>query len=234
MVQVKEAKTIKDMRKFAKFPLELYRGCAQYVPNIYADEVNLLDAKRNAALEQSEVRCYLAYKEGKAVGRVAAILQKKHNEISGGRYMRFSRFDCIDDAETAAALLGAVESFARERGMEAVHGPWGFNDQDREGLLTEGFGLRATFATNYNYPYYEKLVEGQGYAPESEWEEYAFSVPTSLHERIARVAGFAQEKFGLRELAETAPMGRLIARYGRRALALVNEAYAPLDCYVPV
>ncbi len=234
MVQIREINTKKDMRKFAKFPLELYRGCAQYVPNIYADEVNLLDEKRNPALEQSEVRCYLAYKEGKLVGRIAAILQKKHNEISGGRYMRFSRFDCIDDAETAAALIGAVESFARERGMTAVHGPWGFNDQDREGLLVEGFGLRATYATNYNYPYYEKLVQAQGYSLESEWVEYAFSIPTRLHERIVRVADFVQKKFELRELAEAVPMSKLIARYGRRALALVNEAYAPLDCYVPV
>ena len=194
----------------------------------------MCNAKRTPMLSECEVRCYLAYKDGKLAGRVAAILQKKHNELSGGKYMRFSRFDCIDDAEVAAALIGAVEAFARERGMTSVHGPWGFNDQDREGLLTEGFARRATYATNYNFDYYEKLVTGLGYCAESEWVEYDFDIPKEPDKRIETIARFMQKKLSLTELAESMPMRKLIARYGREALAMANEAYAALDGYVPV
>ena len=234
MITVIEAKTARQMRAFAKFPLRLYRGCPYYVPAIYSSEVHMRDPKKTPMLSECEVRCYLAYKDGKIAGRVAAILQRKHNEISGGKFMRFSRFDCIDDPETAAALIGAVEAFARERGMTAVHGPWGFNDQDREGLLTEGFDRRATYATNYNYPYYENLITSLGYASESEWVEYDFEIPKAPDKRIETIARFMQKKLSLTELAESAPMSKLIARYGREALAVTNLAYAALDAYVPV
>ena len=118
--------------------------------------------------------------------------------------------------------------------MQYIHGPWGFNDMDREGLLTYGFDRRATYATNYNYPYYEKLVLDLGFAVESEWVEYGFGMPEKLDPRIARVAEYTQRKLGLTERAESVPMKKLIPQYGRKALAMVNEAYAPLDCYVPV
>ena len=234
MIRIIEVKTPRRMREFARFPLRLYKNCPHYVPALYADERGILNPAKNPSLSACEVKCWLAEKDGKVVGRVAAILQKKYNEIAGRRCMRFSRFDCIDDEEVAASLLGAVEAFARASGMDTVHGPWGFNDQDREGLLTVGFDRRATYATNYNYPYYERLVRACGYTDESEWVEYDFKVPEEVDGRIATVAEFVRRKLGLQEIAETAPMRKLIPVYGPKALAMVNEAYAGLDCYVPV
>ena len=234
MITVIQVKTAGQMRAFAKFPLRLYKNCPYYVPAIYADERGICDPKKNPMLADSEIRCFLAYREGRAVGRVAAILQKTYNRISGRKCMRFSRFDCENDPEAAAALLGAVEAFARERGMDTVHGPWDFNDQGREGMLTEGFGVRATYATNYNYEYYPALISALGYAPESEWVEYDFAIPEEPDKRIANVAQYIQKKLELTELADTMPMKKLIARYGHESLAMVNEAYSSLDCYVPV
>ena len=234
MVNVVEVRTRRQRKAFAQFSEKFYRGCPYYVPSLYADEINIMNPKKNPSLSDCEVRCYLAEKDGKYVGRIAAILQRKHNAIAGKNYIRFSRFDCIDDPAVAAALLGAVEKFGKERGMQYIHGPWGFNDMDREGLLTYGFDRRATYATNYNYPYYEKLVLDLGFAVESEWVEYGFGMPEKLDPRIARVAEYTQRKLGLTEIAGTNSMKKLIRDYGRRALAMVNEAYAPLDCYVPV
>lgn len=234
MITVMAVKTAKQMREFVRFPLELYKNCDKYVPAVYGDEMNLTNPKKNPMLAECEICCYLAKKDGKTAGRIAAILQKKYNEISGRKCIRFSRFDCIDDPEVAKALLGAVEKFGKERGMDTIHGPWGFNDQDREGLLTYGFDRRATYATNYNYDYYEKLVRGAGFSDESEWVEYDFTIPDSLDPRIEHVAGYIQKKLGLQELAESMPMNKLIRRYGHEALEMTNLAYAALDCYVPV
>ena len=234
MINITEVRTASQRRAFARFPLKLYKDCPYYVPSVYADEKNITLPQKNPSLATCEIRCFLAEKDGKIVGRAAGIIQKKYNEIAGRKCIRFSRFDCIDDAEVAKALLDAVESFGRERGMDTIHGPWGFNDQDREGMLTYGFERRATYATNYNYPYYEKLVQDLGFTDESEWVEYAFKVPEKVDERIAHVASFIQRKLDLKEIAGTAPMRKLIPAYGPKALAMVNQAYAALDCYVPV
>ncbi len=234
MIVIRTVKTKAQKRAFARFPLRLYRDCPHYVPPLFADELHILDPNKNASLAECEVRCFLAEQDGEVVGRVAGIIQKKYNQIAKRKCIRFSRFDCIDDPAVAKALIDAVAAFGRERGMDTIHGPWGFNDQDREGLLTEGFDRRATYVTNYNYPYYEKRIRELGFADESEWVEYDFRMPTEVDPRILHVAEFVQRKLGIREAAESMPMRRLIRQYGYKALEMVNQAYAALDCYVPI
>ena len=234
MVTIKEVRSRSDMRKFARFPVQHYRNNPYYVPSFYADEKNATNPKKNFSLQDCDVRCFLAYKDGALAGRVMGIIQNRYNEISGRKCIRFSRFETIDDIEVTKALIGAVEEFGREKGMDTIHGPWGFNDQDREGMLFEGFDRRATYVTNYSYEYYPKLLEQLGFAPESEWVEYDFKIPASVDERLQRISKYVGEKLGLREIAETAPMRKLIPRYGHKLLAMVNEAYAHLDCYVPL
>ena len=234
MVIIQEVKSKCQLRKFARYPVKLYRDCPYYVPSFYSDELKVMDPKKNFSLAHCDVKCFLAYKDGKLAGRIAGIIQKKYNAISGRKCIRFSRFDCIDDAEVAQKLMDAVIAFGKERGMDTVHGPWGFNDQDREGMLVDGFDRRATYATNYNYDYYEKLVTGMGFTTESEWVEYDFKIPDALDERIASISRYVEKKLGLIELAESKPMKKLIKEYGYKALAMVNEAYSILDCYVPV
>ena len=234
MITIREVKTKSDLRKFARFPVRLYKNCPLYVPSFYSDELNIMNPDKNFSLPSCEVRCFLAEKDGKVVGRVAGIIQKRRNELSGKKNIRFSRFDFIDDAEVAEKLLAAVAAFGKERGMDTVHGPWGFNDQDREGMLVEGFDKRATYATNYNYPYYEKHVRALGFEPESEWVEYNFTIPDKVDERIKTISEYVQKKLELTEIADTAPMKKLIPVYGHRALEMVNEAYASLDEYVPL
>ena len=234
MVTIKEVRSGSDMRKFARFPVQLYRNDPYYVPSFYSDEKNATDPNKNFAMQDCDARCFLAYKDGKLAGRVMGIIQKRYNRISGRKCIRFSRFDCINDQEVASALIGAVEAYGREAGMDTIHGPWGFNDQDREGMFFEGFDRRATYATNYNYDYYPKLVEAQGFAPESEWVEYDFKIPEAVDPRLERIAGYVREKLGLREVSETAPMKQLIKRYGHKLLQMMNATYAKLDCFVPL
>ena len=144
MIEIREVLTRKDLRLFSKFPVKLYKDCPYYVPSLRRDELSTFNPKKNFNLKDNECKGFLCYKDGKLVGRIAGLINHKHNAISGTKYIRFSRLECIDDIEVFRALMGAVEKFGKERGVEYVHGPWGFNDTDREGMLTFGFNERST------------------------------------------------------------------------------------------
>ena len=235
MIEIKPVKTKRELKAFATFAARnLYRDCKLYVPSLYADELSVIDPKKNFSLAHCDVKCFLAYRDGKVVGRIAGIINRKYNEIASRKCIRFSRFDCVDDSEVARKLLSAVEQFGREQGMDTMHGPWGFNDQDREGMLTEGFERRATYVTNYNYSYYEKLVKENGFSDEAEWVEYDFTVPGEVDPRIARIAERIREKLGVTDVAETMSRKEMVRKYGYEAIQVTNAAYAQLDCYVPV
>ena len=199
MVKIIEATTKKQMTQFAKFPIKLYEDCDFYVPCFVSDEKNIKNPKKNYAAEGCEVKCFLAYKNGELVGRVAGIIVEESNKKFNEKKIRFSRFDFIDDEEVCSALLKAVEDFGRERGMEFLHGPWGFNDTDREGMLTVGFDSQSTYATNYNYDYYPEFMNNLGYEKESEWVEYRFT-PSTLDPRVYKAAEFVKRKYGFVEL----------------------------------
>lgn len=234
MVNVVEVKTHKQKRLFATYPLKLFKGCPYYVPSLRSDEMNTMNPKKNFSLAYCSVKCFLAYKDGKLVGRIAGIIQRKYNEISGRKCIRFSRFDCIDDFEVAKALIGAVEKMGKENGMDTLHGPWGFNDTDREGLLTYGYDKRSTYATNYSYPYMKDLVEKTGFSEEAHWVENRIKIPDKPFEKSARVAQLAKKRLNVRDVTETMSVKQIVKKYGDEWFKTYNEAYSKLDGFVPV
>ena len=135
MVEVKKINSRKEMKKFVKFPTQLYKGNPNYVPPFELDELNLTNPKKNASFHESEAAYFLAYRDKKVVGRIAGIISHAYNNKNNAKYARFSRFDLIDDPEVAKALFDAAEGWAKEKGMEYIHGPLGFNDLEREGLM---------------------------------------------------------------------------------------------------
>ena len=194
MIEIKEVLNKKQLKLFAEYPVKLYKDCPYYVPSLLGDELSTFNPKKNFILKDNECKGFLCYKDGELVGRIAGLINKKHNEITGKKFIRFSRLECIDDIEVFRALIGAVEKFGREHGIEYIHGPWGFNDTDREGLLTYGFDVRSTYATNYSYPYFHKRIEELGFEPESKWLEYRFTVPEKTDERIDALAQKVKKK----------------------------------------
>lgn len=234
MIEVVEVKTKKQMRIFAKYPVVLYKNCPYYVPSLRSDELNTFNPKKNFSLEKNLFKAFLAYKDGVVVGRIGALINYKDNELTGKKLIRFSRFECIDDIEVFKALLGAVEKFGQENGMEIIHGPWGFNDTDREGMLTEGFDKKSTYATNYYYPYFYKRMEELGFETESKWAEREFVIPTEPDARMDKLAESLKEKYNLRDVAETMSVKKILKKYGKQFFETVNEAYGHLDGYVPV
>lgn len=231
MVKIVEAVTSAQMRAFARYPLELYKDCDYYVPCFTSDEKNIKNPKKNYAAEGCEVKCFLAEKNGRIVGRIAGVIVAESNRKFGEKKIRFSRFDFNGDEDVAEALLNKVAEFGKERGMTVIHGPWGFNDTDREGMLTSGFDRPATYATNYNYEYYADVVRKLGFKKESEWMEFAI-YPGTLDPKIYKAADFVQKRYGFVELNDKYPIKRIIREYGDLFFDCYNEAYKDLDCYV--
>jgi len=158
------------------------------VPALFSDELNTLSKDINPAFEVDQARYWLAYRDGKIVGRIAAIINPLHAKKWKQNYMRFGWFDFEDDKEVSQALIAEVEKWARETGKDAIHGPLGFTDMDREGMLVEGFDELCTLATNYNYPYYIDHIEALGFAKDIDWLQFNLTVPDKEDESISEVA----------------------------------------------
>lgn len=196
MVDIIEVKTRKQRKIFVEFPTKFYHDVPQYIPNTYDDDMQDWDSKKNPAFAYCEARCFLAYRDGEAVGRIGAILSHKANEKWGYKRMRFSQVDFIDDAEVSDALFSTVENWAREKGCNEVQGPLGFTDLDREGMLVEGFDRRSCFFTYYNYPYYLEHLARRGYVKDADWIENLITIPTdpAIFEHWDKLSRFVQKK----------------------------------------
>jgi hypothetical protein len=225
-VEVKEVVSKKEMNAFVNFPYQLYKGNAFNVPKLSFDEHATLNAKKNPAFSYCEARYWLAYKDGRVVGRIAGILNHSYIKKWKNAYMRFGWIDFEEDTAIAKALLDQVMQWAKEKGMTAIHGPMGFTDLDLEGMLVEGFDQLGTLATIYNYPYYPRILEELGFKKEADWMEYRIQVPAVIPERIGRAAQVVLERLGCTVLKAKKP--KEILPYAPQIFALINEAYAHL------
>lgn len=231
MLQVLEIQpTKKKLREFAQFQIDLYDGNPYYVPNLISDDIKTLSPSINPAFEFCEAVSYMAYRNGKPVGRITGIINRQVNKSTGEQAVRFSFFDFVDDPEVSAALLEEVENWGRRKGMKKIIGPLSFTDMDREGMLVEGFEELSTMATNYNYPYYAEHMERHGYKKESDWVEFLLEVPDKVPERYMRIADIAKQKFNLRVLKYTSRK-RVKREYGHALFHLINDAYKDLYEY---
>jgi GNAT superfamily N-acetyltransferase len=230
-ISIKQVETKSEMKKFIRFNYELYKDNKYSVPDIYEDMLDTFSDK-NAAMEFCEAVYYLAYKDGKVVGRVAGIINNKANKTWNLNAVRFGWIDFIDDPEVSRALIEAVEKWGRSKGMTEIQGPLGFTDMDAEGMLIEGFEELGTMATIYNYPYYPKHIEALGYEKEADWIEMFIKVPreTGLPDRFKRIAEIVMQKYNL-QIKKYTSSKKLAADYGQEIFQLINEAFKPLFGY---
>ena len=228
-VVIKKVETKSELKKFIRFNYELYKDNPYSVPDLYEDMLGTFSSK-NPAMEFCEAEYFLAYKDGKIVGRVAGIINHKANKTWNLKAARFGWIDFIDDEEVSEALLHAVEQWGKEKGMEEIQGPLGFTDMDAEGMLIEGFDQLSTMATIYNFPYYQRHIERLGYEKDADWIEMLLTVPKEVPERLTRIAKIVMEKYDLHIKKYTSH--RAIAKeYGTEIFKVINEAFKPLFGY---
>ncbi len=197
-VEIKKVESKKDLKTFVDFHYDLYEGNAYDVPTLFSDDMATLSRDKNAAFEFCEAEYYLAYKDGKLVGRVAAIINNKANKRWGRKTCRFGWIDFIDDLEVSKALLDAVAEYGKSKGMTEVVGPLGFTDFDPEGMLTEGYDQLGTFATIYNYPYYPQHMEKLGgWVKDNDYVEFKIFVPDAMPEKHLKIAQMVEKRYNL-------------------------------------
>ena len=232
MVKVVEVTTKKQRKEFIEYPLRLYKDNPYFVPPLYGDEVNLFTDK-NIYNKTCQSVFYLAQKDGKTVGRIQGILQKQYNELKNARQVRFTRFDCENDPETAKALFDAVENWAKGLGMVEIVGPLGYSDLEREGLLIEGFEYLSTFEEQYNYEYYASLIESCGYAKDIDWLEFRLFKLTTDTEKLQRILDHTLKKYNLHFADPKLSKRAFIKRYGAGFFHCIDECYKDLYGVVP-
>lgn len=228
MVEIRKVTTKRELKQFIEFYYDLYRGSKQAVPYLYFDEMATLRREMNPSFECCEADYFLALRDNKVVGRVAAIINRRANEQWHGRQVRFGWFDFIDDQEVSAALLGAVEEWGRQRGMTEMAGPLGFIDTDREGMLIDGFDELSTMYVNYNYPYYPKHIEAiGGFRKDNDYVELRIKVPEDENHKFHKIAQMVEKRYGL-SVHKFTRHELIDEGMGREVFRLLNATYKDL------
>jgi ribosomal protein S18 acetylase RimI-like enzyme len=231
-LSIKEINTKAELKKFINFPFVLYKNTKQWVPPLFFDELATLSKDKNPAFEFCEAKYWLVYDENKIVGRIAGIINHKFIELWGKKAVRFGWIDFIDDENVFKMLMEAVIKWGKENNLEYIHGPLGFTDFDYEGMLVDGFNEISTMTTIYNFPYYPRLMEMNGFEKEVDWLEFEITVPDKIPDKAVRIANIVKEKLGIK-LFE-AKKAKDFLPYGREIFLLINEAYKNLFGFVPL
>ena len=231
LIEIKKVESKKDLKTFIDFHYDLYEGNEYDVPNFFSDEMNTLSKDKNAAFEFCEAEYYLAYKDGKLAGRVAAIINHKANNKWGKKSVRFGWIDFIDDREVSKALLDAVEKYGKEKGMEDMVGPLGFTDMDPEGMLTWGFDQLGTMPTIYNFPYYPEHIEVlEGFEVDNKYVEFKIMVPDEVPEKYAKIAMMIEKRYNL-HVRKLTKKDVFQGGMGQKIFDLINDTYKDLYGY---
>lgn len=232
-LEIKEITTRKELKQFIEFTNTLYRESEYYCPPLFFDEVNCFDKEKNPALEVCDYKLWMAYRDGKAVGRIAGIVNYKANEKWGYKNARFGWFDFIDDLEVSKALLDTVAAWGKEKGMTAINGPVGFTDFDHQGLLLEGYDYLAPMASLYNFPYYVKHFDAYGLTKDADWIEIQVYPPTCCPERLNRIAEIVKERSHVR-VDKVKNACELVRKYGIEYMDVIDIAYQKLYNFQPM
>ena len=230
-IDIKRVANVKELKAFVQFNYDLYRDCPQAVPFLYSDEMNTLRRDKNAAFECCEADYFIAYRDGKAVGRVAAIINRRANERWNRKLVRFGWFDFVDDVEVSRKLLETVEQWGRQRGMTEMAGPLGFTDMDREGMLIEGFDRDTTMYVNYNYAYYPQHIEQiGGFEKDNDYMEYRVKIPEVIPDKFHKIGEMVTKRYNLHVRKFT--RSELVSGgKGREIFNIINTTYNDLYGY---
>ena len=231
-IEIKEVLTKKSLWTWVRFPNKLYKNNEYFVPFLENDEFETFSKDKNPAYAFCETRLFLAYKDGKVVGRIAGLINHAYNKKWNKNAVRFTRFDFIDDYDVSKALFDAVVNWGKEKQFTEIMGPIGFTDMDHEGMLVEGFDQINMSITFYNAPYYLTHMEKLGLQKDIDWIEYKITVPKEIDPRIVRVAEHVIEKGEYKAITYTDR--KVLYEDAFEAFRLIDIAFSKLYGTVPL
>lgn len=233
-IEIREVLSRKELKKFVKFPLDLFKGNEYYVPQLNRDELETFTVGKNPAFEVCDGKLFLAYKDNEVVGRIVAILNKPENKKYNTKHLRFGWFDCINDFEVALALFREAENWGKQLGMDTITGPHGFCDLDPQGLLIEGFDKLPTIASYYHLPYYKDFVEKLGFEKEIDFVEYQSTPPyeTGIPEKLLKTCEWIKQRYNYR-IADYASV-KEYKKHGKEMFNLLEDTFSDNYGTVPL
>lgn len=194
-ILVKEVSTSKELKAFYQFSNKLYKDCKAYVPTLDVDQKSTLTS--DPALEYCVRKLWLAYKDGKVVGRIQAIVNPRYNDFYHTKRGRFGWYDFENDIEVAKALMDTASAWLREQGMTVIHGPLAYNTLGRQGMLVSGFENTPPTNCLYNFPYYPKFMERMGFEKEVDWIQFKLNASQGAPEKLNRIASILMKRYNL-------------------------------------
>lgn len=231
-ITVKEVVTRKDLRDFIYLPEKVHRNEPDWLPPIYMDEWELYDKKKNKSFGYADALILLAYRDGKPVGRIMGLINRRYNDIHNEQHGRFCFMECYEDQEVFHTLISNVEEWARKNGMTRMIGPLGFSDKDPQGFQIEGFEYPQFITSANNSPYMVSLIENEGYAKKVDLVNYLGDMPKEFPvvyervlERINRTEDFTITEFATK---------KKLRPYILRVLELMNETFSEIYGFVPL
>ena len=225
-IEIREVDSRRKLKQFIRFAHKLYKNHPYWVPSLFSGEMTTLSSKSNPAFEHCDALFLMAFEGGRAVGRIAGIINHHYNEQWNKKDARFCWFDTIDDPEVSRSLFERIEKWAADKGMERVVGPMGFTTFEKQGMLISGFEEMPTFAACYNYPYYPDHMKLLGFEREIQYVEYELIVPREVPAKIVNISKLIQERYGL-HIAEAKNVRDLLP-YSSQVFRVINASYRPL------
>ena len=234
MIEVIKVESKKNVKDFVMFPFELYKDCEYWVPPIINEEIDAMDTNKNPVFKNAEAEFYLAYKDNKIVGRIAAIVNWVEIEEQKKNKLRFGWYDTIDDINVSKALMDKVLEFGKSRNLEFVDGPVGFSNMDKAGLLIEGYNELNTMITWYHYPYQKEHLNKLGFSKLAEWVEYKIKIFSAEEapEKVKKFSKIIQERYNLKVVNFKST--KEIIPYVDKMFELLNVTYSNLQTYVTI
>jgi len=229
---LREVTTAKDRKSFIYMPEKIHKGHSGWLQPLYMDEKTYFNPEKNPSFRTCDYRMVLACKDGEAVGRIAGIINRKHNEMLGIKHARFGFLECYNDQEVAHALISDIETWGKQRGMNRIVGPYGFSDRDAQGLLIEGFAYEPVVDSACNFEYMPELVTKEGYEKDIDCVIYRYPLDKTLPEIFDKIykRTLAKKTFRFLEFSSRKAMKPYIVP----VLRLVNESFGGIYGFVPM
>lgn len=231
-IEVTEVRNRRELREFIYLPAKVNRTNPLWIPPIYMDDWKFFDPKKNRAFQHADTVLALARRDGKVVGRVMGIVNRRSNELRHEKTGRFGFIECYEEQDVFNAMIEFVEGWVRRFGMTRLVGPMGFSDQDPQGFLYEGFDHEPTLASYHNFPYMVRFVEAAGFAKEVDYVDYVIRIPDRLPDFYEKISARVARHPDLR-LLEFASRKDL-KPYISRVFDLMNDTYQDIYGYVPL
>jgi GNAT superfamily N-acetyltransferase len=201
-LEIERVETQQQLRDFIKVPWTVYKEDPNWVPWLFFERLEFFDKTKNALFEHAEGDFFIARRDGRPVGAIAALVNHRHNEFQGENVAHFGAFEVLNDPAAAAALLDTACNWARERAVDKIVGPMNLSTNDECGFLVEGFDSPPVILMTYNPPYYLDFVEAAGFTKAMgliAWHTYIADLmaPGGMPEKLIRVVNKTRERYAL-------------------------------------